>query len=63
MRIIFATVMAHLDLSLLPAATGRSARSSLLVAPENGTPVRVDRRYRVGAHAAASGAMRPLATV
>ena len=60
MRIIFAAVMAHVDLSLLPAATGRSARSSLLVAPENGTPVRVDGRYRVALHDAAREAIRPL---
>jgi cytochrome P450 len=62
MRIIFAAVMAHVDLSLLPEATGRSARSSLLVAPENGTPVHVDRRYVISAHDPSPDPMSPLTT-
>jgi len=51
MRIIFAAIMAHVDLSLVQEPTHRASRALLLAAPEHGTPVRVDRRLHT-AHAA-----------
>jgi len=45
MRVIVAAVMAHVDLRPLREPTSKVSRFGLLVAPDNGTPVRVERRF------------------